>query len=113
MAGSWFDGGGSGNAVDVAALLAETKVWAGIAEMVEAGSLVSMGTTSDGGALGITVTVNGRWRREYVRSGDELLAYIAEAVPAVTDELAAEGRRPARSDASDAPRGRTRRPRTR
>lgn len=65
---------------------------AGLLDMIEAGALVSMGTTSDGGALAITVTVDGRWRREYVRTADELALYLAAAVPAITE--AASGSRP-------------------
>lgn len=55
----------------------------GIAALVAEGALVSMGTTSDGGALGLTVTVDGRWRREYFRDETSLGAWIAEAIPAV------------------------------
>lgn len=87
MAGSWLDGGGNGSAVDVHEVL-DAQVVKGLLDMVEAGALVSLGTTSDGGALGVTVTVDGEWRREYLRNNDEALAYCAEAVPAVTDLLA-------------------------
>lgn len=79
----WFDGAGNGAQLDAVEVLTELNVSRGVAELVAAGSLVSMGTTSDGGALGVTVTVDGRWRREYFRSSDELLAWIAEALPAV------------------------------
>jgi hypothetical protein len=92
MAGSWLAGGGNGAAVDVVELLADHKRVKGLAEMIDAGALVSLGTTSDGGALGITVTINGEWRREYVRSAEELDLYLGEAVPGVTDELASAGR---------------------
>lgn len=109
MAGSWLDGGGSGSAVDVNELLADAQLVAGLADIVAAGALLSLGTTSDGGALGITVTVNGSWRREYVRNADELKLYLAEAVPGVSDLLAAEGRQAPARDASAAPRGRSRR----
>lgn len=109
MAGSWLDGGGGGSEVNVADLLAETNAAAGLADMVQAGALVSLGTTSDGGALGITVTVDGRWRREYVRTAEELGLWLAEAVPGVTDELAASGSRQGASRPSAAKRGRGRR----
>jgi hypothetical protein len=72
--------------------------------MVGAGALVSMGTTSDGGALGVTVTVDGKWRREYFRDEDELLAWLAQAVAAVHS---AKGSTP-----PSAPRGRSRRSRS-
>lgn len=105
MTGGWLQGGGGGKRVDVHEVVGTTAM-KGLLEMVEAGALVSLGTTSDGGALGITVTVNGEWRREYVRSIDEMAAYLGEAVPAVTDILA--GSRP-----SAAPPNRSRRSRTR
>lgn len=99
--GSWIDGGGNGSAVDVTELLdvAPTKA---IAEIVQLGALVSLGTTSDGGALGVTVTVDGKWRRDYFRNVEELLAWLAEAVPGV--EAAMDSPRP-----SAAPRQRSRR----
>ena len=82
MSSDWFDGGGSGSPADVAGIL-DGQPAQGLRELVELGALVSMGTTSDGGALGVTVTVDGRWRREYFRSSDELLTWIGEAIPAV------------------------------
>lgn len=85
--GSWLDGGGGGKPVDVVGIVSEVGA-DGLMQIVEHGALLSLGTTSDGGALGITVTVDGEWRREYVRSADELRAYLAEAVPAVADLLA-------------------------
>jgi hypothetical protein len=82
MAGDWFDGAGNGNAIDAAAIVNGVPMQ-GVLEMVDAGALVSLGKTSDGGALGVTVTVDGRWRREYFRSSDELGLWIAEALPAI------------------------------
>ena len=79
----WFDGAGSGALVDAVEVLTDTTANRGVAELVEAGALVSIGKTSDGGALGVTVTVDGRWRREYFRNVDDLKAWIAEAIPAV------------------------------
>lgn len=103
MADDWFDGGGSGRAVDVAAVL-DSDGLAGLVECVQLGALVALGTTRDGGALGVTVTVDGRWRREYFRDGEELTAWVAEALPAVrqaTEQLSSassgSGQRPRRS----------------
>lgn len=79
----WFDGGSSGTPLDVAKLL-DGHGTDGVVALIAAGALVSLGTTSDGGALGLTVTVDGRFRREYFRHEDELVAWIAEAIPAVT-----------------------------
>lgn len=82
MAGDWFDQNGAGSAVDVRELLDGLGQQA-VMELVEAGALVSLGLTSDGGALGLTVTVDGRWRREYFRNAVDLQAWVAEAIPAV------------------------------
>lgn len=68
--GNWLDDGGRGAPVDVASIL-DSKGWDALRDMVAGGALVSFGTTADGGALGVTVTVDGRWRREYFRDGDE------------------------------------------
>lgn len=99
----WFDGAGNGSRVDVAKLM-DGLAAQGVAEMVQAGALVSLSTTSDGGALGVTVTVDGRFRREYFRDEDELLAWMAEAVAAVHS---AKGSSP-----PSAPRSRSRRSRS-
>lgn len=85
----WFDGAGSGGAVDVAALL-DSKAGELLFAMVDYGALLSLGKTSDGGALGVTVTVDGRWRREYFRELEALMEWLAEAAPAV--EMACEAR---------------------
>lgn len=101
MAADWFDGNGAGHAVDVAAVLDDLAI-AGLQELVSLGALVSLGTTSDGGALGFTVTVDGRWRREYFRDAESLTTWIAEAVPAVREATGADS-------PSAAPRQRSRR----
>lgn len=82
MSANWFEGSANGSAVDVAELLDGLGAQ-GIRELVEAGALVSVGTTRDGGALALTVTVDGTWRRDYFRKQDEMLLWIAEAIPAV------------------------------
>lgn len=83
VAGDWFDGNGNGAAVDVHELVDAKLGMKALLDVVQEGALVSLGTTSDGGALGVTVTVDGRWRREYFRTADELTAWLAEALPAV------------------------------
>lgn len=77
-----------------------------LASIVALGALVSLGTTSDGGALGVTVTVDGRWRREYFRETEALLEWLGGAAAAV--EKALLGDRP-----SSVPRQRQRRSRGR
>jgi hypothetical protein len=85
MADDWFDGGTSGSPVDVAALFdSEAATW--LMMTVQSGALVSMGTTSDGGALGVTVTLDGRWRREYFRESEPLTEWLRLAQAAVKDQ---------------------------
>jgi hypothetical protein len=83
MAPDWFDEGANGHAVDVEKTMdsdAAPLIWG----LVAAGALVSLGTTSDGGALACTVTLDGRWRRTYVRDSDELVLWLTDALTAVT-----------------------------
>lgn len=101
----WFDGGGAGQTLDVLALLDS-----GVSDLLHAvvgfGALLSLGLTSDGGALGVTVTLDGRWRREYFREVEPMMEWLAGALKA----LEAAGPRPT---ASSAPRSRQRRSRDR
>ena len=69
--------------------------------LVGMGALVSMGLTSDGGALGLTVTVDGAWRREYFRDTSSLVDWLEEAMAPVADACGA-------ARASSAGRGRSR-----
>lgn len=85
--GSWLAGGGNGARVDVTELLGDQVAAKALCELVELGPLVSLGVTRDGGALGVTVTVDGEWRRDYFRNRDELLAWIAEAIPGVEEAM--------------------------
>ena len=96
----WFDEGGGGSPVDVAAMF-DGKAWEMATELVSAGALISVGLTSDGGALGLTVTVDGAWRREYFREATSLVLWLEEAMAPVLDACRAKG-------ASSVPRGRTR-----
>lgn len=84
----WLDEGTSGKAVDVAAVMdsdAAPLAW----RVVQAGALLSFGRTSDGGALGVTVTIDGRWRREYFRDAEELVEWLTGAADFAEQE---EGR---------------------
>lgn len=96
---SFFDEQGSGSAVDVPALM-DSGVPELLWRIVAAGALVSVGTTSDGGALGVTVTLDGRWRREYFRDAEEATDWLLRAAAAVEQEA---------PSASSGPRKRSRR----
>lgn len=81
---SWFDAGGDGHTVDVLALL-DSKGLDMLREMVAAGALLSLGLTTDGGALGVTITVDGRWRREWFRDAGQLELWCEEAMAPVLE----------------------------
>lgn len=100
----WFAGNGNGQPCDAAALVSDASDAFG--ELCKLGALVSVGTTSDGGALGVTVTLDGRWRREYFRRTEEMLPWLADAIEAVSAA-------PPPADAPSGPRMRPRRTRTR
>lgn len=102
---SWFDEAGGKSPVKVQELLEAEEVWPLLVQIVQRGALLSIGVTSDGGALGITVTVDGRWRREYFREPEELANWCGEADEAVRQEL------DALSASSGRGRGQRRRPR--
>lgn len=98
----WFEDGGSGKAADVQLLLDGHGVLDALVEIISLGALVSLGTTSDGGAMGLTITLDERRRREYFRDVEELRSWLAEALPAIREVVE-------RSTASPAPRKRQRR----
>jgi len=99
----WFSANGNGSPVDVVALF-DSEAAGKLLGIVQAGALVSMGCTSDGGALGVTVTLDGRWRREYFRDSELLTDWLAGAADAV-----AGARVPTRTTgASSGPRKRSR-----
>lgn len=98
---SWFDDEGGGSVVDVAALM-DSKVPDLLWRIVSAGALVSIGRTSDGGAVGVTVTLDGRWKRGYFRSSEDAADWLTMATTAVEEEAE-------RLAASSAPRKRSRR----
>lgn len=96
----WLDQGRSKSAVDVPALMDSAA--AGLAwRVVGAGALLSFSTTSDGGALGVTVTIDSRWRREYFRDVEELVDWLTGAAEFAERDAA-------KRSASSAPRKRER-----
>jgi hypothetical protein len=88
--GDWFQGNGDGRCVDVVALF-DSEAARLLCECVQLGALVSLSTTSDGGALGVTVTVDGRWRREYFRETEPLTEWFQGAQAAVAEAMTARG----------------------
>lgn len=70
--------------VDVAACL-DNVATEYIASLVASGCLVSLFRTSDGGALGCQVTLDGETEKEYHRLPEELAEWLAEVAAAVND----------------------------
>ena len=56
-----------------------------IASLVQSGCLVSLYRTSDGGALGASVTLDGESEKDYFRSPEELAEWLREVDSAVTE----------------------------
>lgn len=69
--------------VDIAACLGATADEY-IVSLVASGALVSIYRTSDGGALGITVTLDGEAEKEYFRLPEECHEWLREVDEAVT-----------------------------
>jgi hypothetical protein len=99
-ADEWFAAGRNGSKVDVAAMFdnkAPELLW----ELLGYGALASLGLTSDGGALGVTLTVDGAWRREYFRQAEDLEIWLSDAREPIAEACA-------HRDASSVPRARSR-----
>jgi hypothetical protein len=88
--------------VDVPAIL-DSAIPSLLAELVQAGTLVSLSTTKDGGALGLTITMDGEWVREYFREAESAVEWLAVVLSAVQEEV---GARPASAARSTVPRRR-------
>ena len=84
----WFSADGNGAAVDVLGLL-DSKGGELLHEVCASGALVSIGLTRDGGALGVTITVDGRWRREYFRDSESLAAFLEGGLAGIRAAVAA------------------------
>ncbi len=70
--------------VDPAAFLdATTSEY--VASLVASGCLVSIFRTSDGGALGLQVTLDGESEKDYFRAPEELHEWLREVDAAVTE----------------------------
>jgi hypothetical protein len=101
----WLDAGGSGSPVDVPALL-DSGAWDLVGSAVGGGALISLALTSDRGALGVTVTVDGRWRREYFRDSDALVDWLGGGMPDILRACEAAAASSVRQKRERSPRGR-------
>jgi hypothetical protein len=73
----WFDEGRAQGELELGPLWTP-EVQDAFLECLRTGALVSVCVSRDGGALGVTVTSDGRWRREWFRSSTELSDWLAE-----------------------------------
>lgn len=79
MSQSWFDAGGSSSGGCNVPDVLDPACLDAVVRLVSLGALVSIGTTRDGGACGVTVTYDSKWRREYFRDGGELSTWLGAA----------------------------------
>lgn len=70
--------------VDPATLLDATATEY-IASLVQAGCLVSIYRTSDGGAMGVSVTLDGEQEKEWFREPEELASWLRDVDQAVAE----------------------------
>jgi hypothetical protein len=83
MTDDFFNGSDTRAAADIPAFF-DSGVPKLIAELVAMGVLVSIGTTRDRGAITITVTNDGRWRRDYFRDSTDAADWLGLAIAAVS-----------------------------
>lgn len=100
----FFDEALGEGAVDVVAML-DGEAGKQVAECVAVGALVGLSLTRDGGALGVTVTVDGTPVRRYFRDAEQLELWLSTNMP----EIAEAAGRASADGASAVPRRRTRR----
>lgn len=74
----WFTEQGRGSPIDVDAFF-DSSVGGLLAAVVETGVLVGIWRTSDGGAIGISVTRDGQRRREYFRESVDAADWLLGA----------------------------------
>jgi hypothetical protein len=78
----WFDATDGGATVRLRDVL-DSRADDLVAGCIEAGALVSIGMSRDLGSVGVTVTLDGRWRRGWFRDSDDAVVWLEAAVAAV------------------------------
>lgn len=74
-----------GKAAIEVALLLDASATEYIASLVQAGCLVSIYRTSDGGALGVAVTLDGEQEKEWFRDAEGLADWLRDVDQAVSN----------------------------
>jgi len=73
----FLNGSRANAAVDVGTVL-DASAWEYVVSIVTSGALVSLGRTRDGGAVSVTVTINGEYEREWCRQAEEASDFLRE-----------------------------------
>jgi hypothetical protein len=73
-------------------------------EVVQAGAMLTISATKNGAAIGLTVTFDGEWDREWFKDTGDALVWFSELLPELQRQVEAR-------DASGDRRDRRRRPR--
>lgn len=89
MANGIFGNGSVGSVVDVVAFM-DSKISTYIAELVSMGCLVSIGGSRDGGAISLNVLYEGDSTRQWFRTDDAAIEWLAD----VRAQLVAAGATP-------------------
>jgi len=82
VAGTLFSNGSKPAVVDLRAFM-DTSIPELVAELVQMGVLVSVGTTRDRGAVSLTITSDGAYDREYFRDPVDAADYLRRAAKAL------------------------------
>ena len=85
----WSERKRGGAVLDVAVAL-EPGVLDSIQEVVRTGALVSFGLSRDGGSLGVTVTFDSEWDRQWFRDPVELSAWLGACAADILEETGGE-----------------------
>lgn len=64
-----------GGHLDVRAFF-DSGVLEGITRIIDLGCMVSLGSTRDRGAIGVTVTQDGEWEKEYFRNAADAIEWL-------------------------------------
>lgn len=95
----WFDEGEQAKSpVDTFALLSDLHE--DLARLTKLGAMVSLFASSDGGALGLSVTCDGRSRRTYGREYEDFVEFVHGATEAMAAEAERRDRSPRRRSRS-------------
>jgi len=82
---SFLNRAGARAPVDVGTVL-EPGTIEYLVSIIQSGALVSLGCTRDGGTMSVTVTVDGQYEREWVRTPEEACDFLREVDAFLTEK---------------------------